>query len=68
MVIPPELVDRAQSRIELLVPDDWSREDAARFLRRNGERLRREIERLREQRQLELRGRTYTMEYHHHSR
>ena len=68
LIIPRGLVEQWQPVIEMAVPDDWSREDAERFLRRNSNRLRREIRRLREQHQLELRGRTYSTEYHHHSR
>ncbi|HWL40323.1 MAG TPA: hypothetical protein VNO75_08800 [Gemmatimonadaceae bacterium] len=65
-VIPPDLVENWQPLIELVVPEDWSREETARFLRRNSERLRREVRRLRERHQLELRGRAYSMEHHHH--
>lgn len=66
LIVPRGLVENWQPVVEMIIPDDWSRDDAERFLRRNARRLQREISRLREQHQLELRGRAYSMEYHHH--
>lgn len=66
--IPPDLIEEALPLIELVVPEDWNREDVSRFLHRNSERLRREIRRLRLQQRLEARRHAYSMEHHHHSR
>jgi hypothetical protein len=73
--IPPELMEEAGAMIELVVPEDWDREDVSRYLRRNSERLRREISRLRSyqerQARQERRARrhAYSMQHHHyHSR
>ncbi|MEX2110737.1 MAG: hypothetical protein WD802_09060 [Gemmatimonadaceae bacterium] len=72
--IPPELMEEAGTLIELVVPEDWDREDVTRYLRRNSERLRREIRRLRSHQEREerrARRHAYSMEHrhhHHHSR
>lgn len=64
--VPPELIEEALPLIEMVVPEDWDRDDVRRFLRRNSERLRREVRRLRQQQRIEARQRTYSMEHHHH--
>lgn len=69
--IPPELMEEAGAMIELVVPEDWDREDVSRYLRRNSERLKREIRRMRSQQERERRAarrQAYSMERHYHSR
>lgn len=72
--IPPELMAEAGTLIELVVPENWDREDVSRYLRRNSERLRREIRRMRlhqEREERRARRHAYSMErqhHHHHSR
>lgn len=45
--VPRDLIEDALPLIEMVVPEDWSEEEAREFLRENAERLRREIRRLR---------------------
>lgn len=68
--IPRELIEEAEPLIEMVVPEDWSREDAKRFLRRNARKIRREIEQLRREQRIEARRHAYSTEHrhHHHSR
>jgi hypothetical protein len=69
-VASSEFIEEALPLIEMVVPEDWDREDVKRFLRRNSEKLRREIRRVRSQQHREARRHAYSVEHqhHHHSR